>query len=219
MEKKRDHSLIHQMFTPDEREGRRKMSIQSYMTGQFLKINWWVGRVCDIARSGQAFELESIYYLAYHTIARQWIPAEKYSRVTEMTQQEAVQYVEEHDLSRLTDILADLDDLEARWKAEPTPSEPFPQPGHFVKVCGWCGRIRDVGEAHDRHFLVIESPKLLSRTSGEYEVLEVKPKGTYRNIQHISQDDAIADIARFRHEVQARIQHAQEILIRWKNGD
>ncbi len=40
---------------------------------------------------------------------------------------------------------------------------------------GWCGHIRDVGNAHDRNFLVIESPKLLSRASDAYEVLETKP--------------------------------------------
>jgi len=193
--------------------------MQTYAPGQFMKINWWVGQVCDVAASGRAFELESIYYLAYHTIARQWIAAEKYSRMMEMSLEDAVQYVEQHDFSCLTDILEDLDALEARWNVKPSPSEPFPQPGHFVKVCGWCGRIRDVGEAHDRHFFVIESPKLLSRASGEYEVIEVKPKGNYRNIEVISRDDAIADIARFRQDVHARIQYAQEILTRWKRGN
>ncbi len=190
-----------------------------YLPGQFLKIRWWVGQICDVAASGQAFELESIYYLASKTIARQWIVAQKYPPVTAMTADEAVQYGEDHDFAYLTDVMSDLNALETQWITASQVSRPFPAPGQFVKVYDWCGRIRDVGDAHDRNFLVIESPKLLSRSSGEYEVLEVKPKNTYRHIQAISQDDAMADIARFREDVQRRIDHAQEILARWKHGN
>lgn len=190
-----------------------------YHPGQFIKMKWWVGQICDVATSGHAFELESIYYLASKTIARQWIMTEHAAPMTELLPQDAIQYSEAHDLAYLTDVLTALDELETRWQQAPRVSDPFPAAGQFVQVCEWRGRIRDVGDAHDRTFLVIESPKLLSRLSGEYEVLEIKPKQSYRQIQVIDRADALTDIARFRHDVQTRIHRAQEILTRWKHGN
>ena len=193
--------------------------MSQYHPGQFVKMKWWVGQICDVASSGQAIELESVYYLASKTISRQWIALKRAGGLTELPPDDAIQYSEHHDLCTLTDLLMDFDDLEHQWThASPTTSD-VPEVGQFVKVCEWCGRIRDMGQAHDRTFLVVESPKLLSRASGAYEVLEVKPKQHYRQIHVISREDALADIQRFRQAVQARIHKAEEILTRWKHGD
>ena len=91
------------------------MSLQ-YHPGQFIKLKWWVGQICDVATSGRAFELESIYYLASKTIARQWIATENAASLTELLPHDAIQYSETHDLAYLTDVLTDLDDLAARWQ-------------------------------------------------------------------------------------------------------
>lgn len=193
--------------------------MESYQPGQFVKINWWVGQVRDVAVSAQAFELESIYYLAYHTTSRQWVSIDEHVKIARISREEAIPYIEQRDFSCITDILDDLNHLEQQWQMHDVPLEPFPQVGQFVKVCEWCGRIRDVGHAFNRSFLVIESPKLLSRSSGEYEIIEVKPKANYRYMQAIPKQDALAEIPRYRHDVQTRIQYAQEILMRWKHGD
>lgn len=38
-------------------------------------------------------------------------------------------------------------------------------------------------------------------------------------MQAIPQQKALAEIPRYRHDVQTRLQQAQEILTRWKHGD
>lgn len=187
--------------------------------GDFLKLGWYVGRVTDVSRTGAAFEVESVSFLASSTLSRKWLLTAQQKRLTVISRDEAIEYAKQEDMSGVVSLLDDLAALRERWEAQPAVDATFPAQGQFVQCMEWYGRLLDVCVGSTRSFLVVESAKMLSRRGYKYETLEVQQRSSMTGIQQATQAEAMANIDVWQQAVTERIQQAQEILTSWHDSN